>query len=130
MNFSPWNGAQVLGACRACHCWSGCSNIFNFSDSDRNLNSYFIYSDEIKSLSLQVRGPSRADPNCIVNDLLTPCSPGDPGAIEMTWMDVPGDKLLEPVVSMVGHFKILYTYMSFRFYSTRECYDQAHVFNT
>lgn len=77
-----------------------------------------------------VRGPSRADPNCIVNDLLTPCSPGDPGAIEMTWMDVPGDKLLEPVVSMVGHFKILYTYMSFRFYSTRECYDQAHVFNT
>lgn len=48
----------------------------------------------------KVRGPSRADPNCIVNDLLTPCSPGDPGAIEMTWMDVPGDKLLEPVVSM------------------------------
>lgn len=29
-----------------------------------------------------------------------PCSPGDPGAIEMTWMDVPGDKLLEPVVCM------------------------------
>ncbi|KAH0520680.1 Vacuolar protein sorting-associated protein 4B [Microtus ochrogaster] len=48
----------------------------------------------------KVRGPSRADPNCIVNDLLTPCSPGDPGAVEMTWMDVPGDKLLEPVVSM------------------------------
>jgi len=35
-------------------------------------------------------------------DLLTPCSPGDPEAIEMTWMDVPGDKLLEPQVSMVG----------------------------
>lgn len=50
---------------------------------------------------LQVRGPSRADPNNIVDDLLTPCSPGDPGAIEMTWMDVPGDKLLEPVVCMV-----------------------------
>ncbi|KAG8522357.1 Vacuolar protein sorting-associated protein 4B [Galemys pyrenaicus] len=48
----------------------------------------------------KVRGPSQADPNKIVDDLLTPCSPGDPGAIEMTWMDVPGDKLLEPVVSM------------------------------
>uniref|UniRef100_A0A9L0IVY7 vesicle-fusing ATPase n=1 Tax=Equus asinus TaxID=9793 RepID=A0A9L0IVY7_EQUAS len=48
----------------------------------------------------KVRGPSRADPNNIVDDLLMPCSPGDPGAIEMTWMDVPGDKLLEPVVCM------------------------------
>jgi len=48
----------------------------------------------------KVRGPSRADPNVIVDDLLTPCSPGDPGAIEMSWMDVPGDKLLEPIVTM------------------------------
>lgn len=37
----------------------------------------------------------------MVEDLLTPCSPRDPSALEMTWMDVPGDKLLEPVVSMV-----------------------------
>ncbi|PVD20699.1 hypothetical protein C0Q70_18858 [Pomacea canaliculata] len=48
----------------------------------------------------QVRGPSRDDPSQIVDDLLTPCSPGAPGAIEMSWMDVPGDKLLEPIVSM------------------------------
>lgn len=27
---------------------------------------------------------------------LTPCSPGDHGAMEMTWVDVEGDKLLEP----------------------------------
>ena len=27
---------------------------------------------------------------------LTPCSPGDKGAIEMTWVDVDSDKLLEP----------------------------------
>lgn len=26
----------------------------------------------------------------------TPCSPGDEGAREMTWMDVDGAKLLEP----------------------------------
>merc|ERR1712002_141373 len=48
----------------------------------------------------RVRGPSRNDPNIIVDDLLTPCSPGDPNAIEMTWMEVPGEKLLEPVVCM------------------------------
>lgn len=48
----------------------------------------------------KVRGASRTQPDAIVDDLLTPCSPGDPNAIEMTWMDVPGEKLLEPVVSM------------------------------
>ncbi|XP_069814214.1 vacuolar protein sorting-associated protein 4B [Dendropsophus ebraccatus] len=48
----------------------------------------------------KVQGKSPLDPNVICNDLLTPCSPGDPNAIEMTWMDVPGNKLLEPVVSM------------------------------
>lgn len=48
----------------------------------------------------RVRGPSRTDPNSVVDDLLTPCSPGDPNAIEMTWMEVPGEKLLEPVVCM------------------------------
>lgn len=49
----------------------------------------------------QVRGPSRTNPNVTVDDLLTPCSPGDPGAIEMTWMEVPSDKLMEPTVCMV-----------------------------
>lgn len=51
--------------------------------------------------SLQVRGPSRSNNQVMVDDLLTPCSPGDPAAIEMTWMDVPSDKLLEPIVCMV-----------------------------
>lgn len=53
----------------------------------------------------KVRGQSRTDPNLIIDDLLTPCSPGDPNAIEMTWMDVPGEKLLEPVVCMVRILK-------------------------
>ena len=51
--------------------------------------------------SVKVRGPSRDDPNVIVDDLLTPCSPGAPGAIEMNWTLVDGNKLLEPIVSMV-----------------------------
>lgn len=52
---------------------------------------------------LQVRGPSRSNNQVMVDDLLTPCSPGDPAAIEMTWIDVPSDKLLEPIVCMVRH---------------------------
>lgn len=50
----------------------------------------------------QVRGPSPLDPDTICDDLLTPCSPGAPGAFEMKWTDVPGDKLLEPQVTMVS----------------------------
>lgn len=45
-------------------------------------------------------GPSREDPTVIVNDLWTPCSPGDPGATEMSWMDIDGDKMKEPLVCM------------------------------
>lgn len=50
----------------------------------------------------RVSGPSRTDPNVVDHDLLTPCSPGSPGAKEMSWMDVPGDKLYEPPVTMVS----------------------------
>ena len=49
-----------------------------------------------------VRGPSREDQNVVVDDLLMPCSPGEPGAFEMTWEQVPSNKLFEPVVSMVS----------------------------
>jgi len=55
----------------------------------------------------RVSGPSRSDPNVIVNDLLTPCSPGDVGAIEMNWMDVDGEKLLEPKVGMKDFLRSL-----------------------
>ena len=37
----------------------------------------------------------------VVDDLLTPCSPGERGAVEMDWTKVPGDKLLEPTITMV-----------------------------
>ncbi|KHN74162.1 Vacuolar protein sorting-associated protein 4B [Toxocara canis] len=47
-----------------------------------------------------ISGPSRSDPSVIVHDLLTPCSPGDRGAMAMSFMDVPSDKLAEPVISM------------------------------
>lgn len=37
--------------------------------------------------------------------MLTPCSPGDPEAIEMTWVEVSGDKLLEPLITKVNNNK-------------------------
>uniref|UniRef100_A0A672G4L3 vesicle-fusing ATPase n=1 Tax=Salarias fasciatus TaxID=181472 RepID=A0A672G4L3_SALFA len=48
----------------------------------------------------KVRGSLWSNPGAVVEDMLTPCSPSDPNAIEMTWVDVPGEKLLEPVVCM------------------------------
>lgn len=50
----------------------------------------------------KVSGRARDDPNAIVYDYLMPCSPGDPQAIEMTWEQVPSDKLYEPEVTMVS----------------------------
>lgn len=55
----------------------------------------------------KVRGSSWNNPGVVVEDMLTPCSPGDPNAIAMTWMEVPGDKLLEPVVSMADMLRSL-----------------------
>lgn len=55
----------------------------------------------------RVRGPCPTDPNKIVDDLLTPCSPGEAGAVEMTWMDVPSDKLFEPPVTLVSIYSVL-----------------------
>lgn len=58
----------------------------------------------------KVRGPSPLDKTQIVDGLLMPCSPGDPDAIEMTWVDVPGEKLYDLPVTMVilrfWHFAI------------------------
>lgn len=45
----------------------------------------------------------------IVDDLLIPCSPGDSGAMEMTWMEVEGEKLAEPPVTMKDMLKSLAT---------------------
>ena len=50
----------------------------------------------------KVSGPSRKDPNRIENDLLTPCSPGDLGAIEMKLMDVPIENLFLSINSQVN----------------------------
>ncbi|XP_019727295.1 vacuolar protein sorting-associated protein 4A-like, partial [Hippocampus comes] len=57
----------------------------------------------------KISGPSRSNNQVMVDDLLTPCSPGDPAALEMTWMDVPSDKLLEPIVCMSDMLRSLST---------------------
>ena len=56
----------------------------------------------------KVSGPSRKDPQRIDNELLTPCSPGVKGAMEMSWMDVPGDKLLEPGITQVKKRRLIF----------------------
>lgn len=38
---------------------------------------------------------------------LTPCSPGDRGAVEMTWMDVDPDALLEPPLVLKDFIKAI-----------------------
>ncbi|KAF9940428.1 Vacuolar protein sorting-associated protein 4 [Mortierella antarctica] len=51
-----------------------------------------------------VDAPSRADPSKMTKHL-TPCSPGDPEAIEMSWENVEGDQLLEPALGMADFQK-------------------------
>jgi len=55
----------------------------------------------------KVSGPDRKDPNKIIHDYLTPCSPGDPDAIEMTWVQVDGNKLKEPEITYADFMKTL-----------------------
>lgn len=55
----------------------------------------------------KVSGPSPTIEKVVVHDLLTPCSPGDPGAIEMNWEGVPNDKLLVPSVTASDLLKAL-----------------------
>lgn len=57
----------------------------------------------------RVSAPSRADPNVMDDQMLQPCSPGDAGAVEMSWMDVPGDKLVEMPVTFNDFVKSLRT---------------------
>lgn len=57
----------------------------------------------------KVSGPTRDDPTKIVHDLLEPCSPGEKGAVEMTWVNVPGEKLKEPLVSFQDMLRSLAT---------------------
>lgn len=57
----------------------------------------------------KVKGPSPADPNVIVDDLLTPCSPGDNGAFEKSWTTVESSKLQEPIITYNDFLKSLRT---------------------
>lgn len=47
----------------------------------------------------KVRVPAKDDPDALVTKL-TPCSPGDAAAKEMSWTDVDGDQLQEPILGM------------------------------
>jgi len=55
----------------------------------------------------RVSGPDREDPTKIVTDYLMPCSPGDPDAVEMNWIQVEGSKLKEPEINFNDFLKSL-----------------------
>lgn len=54
-------------------------------------------------------GSSHTNPSIMINNLLTPCSLGDTGTIEMAWMGVPRDELLEPAVCVMDMLQSLAT---------------------
>ncbi|CDS02833.1 hypothetical protein LRAMOSA00236 [Lichtheimia ramosa] len=51
-----------------------------------------------------VEAPSRQDTNTMKR-YLTPCSPGDPDAQEMTWVDIEADQLHEPDLTLQDFLK-------------------------
>jgi len=51
-----------------------------------------------------IRGPCRDDPD-VMREYVTPCSPGDPNAQEMTWMDIDPEKLKEPEITFADCLK-------------------------
>ncbi|KAG9288915.1 hypothetical protein G9A89_019537 [Geosiphon pyriformis] len=53
-----------------------------------------------------VDAPSREDPS-VTKPHLTPCSPGDPDAKEMTWMEVEAENLLEPAIGFSDFLRAL-----------------------
>jgi vacuolar protein-sorting-associated protein 4 len=83
-----------------------------FSGSDISILVRSALMEPVRTCQLathfkKVKGQCPREPNKTVDDLLTPCSPGDPEAIEMTLEDVPGEKLYPPVVSKYDFIKAL-----------------------
>ena len=58
---------------------------------------------------VQAEDPQKPGSGEQIYDAWTPCGPGDRGAIERTWMDVPGEKLCEPPVDFKMISKSLQT---------------------
>ncbi|RHZ47196.1 hypothetical protein Glove_587g8 [Diversispora epigaea] len=54
----------------------------------------------------QVNAPCRDNPE-VTKQYLTPCSPGDSGAKEMTWMQVDSESLLEPELTLKDFLKAI-----------------------
>ena len=53
-----------------------------------------------------VDAPSRENPS-VIKKFLTPCSPGDPNAIEKRWTEVDSDELLEPELTANDFLKAI-----------------------
>jgi len=55
-----------------------------------------------------IEASDRNDPTKM-RKYLTPCSPGDPNALEMRWTDINGDDLMEPTLTIADFLKSLQT---------------------
>ncbi|KAL0483137.1 vacuolar protein sorting protein VPS4 [Acrasis kona] len=64
---------------------------------------------QIATHFVRVSGPCPRNPDVIVDDLLTPCSPGTSDALEMSLIEVPSEKLLPPPVTYLDFKKALKT---------------------
>ncbi len=64
---------------------------------------------QIATHFMRVRGPSIENPEVMCDDMLTPCSPGARGAMEMSLSQVDPKKLLPPIVSFKDFQKALKT---------------------
>ncbi|PAV90184.1 hypothetical protein WR25_17236 [Diploscapter pachys] len=57
----------------------------------------------------KVSAPSHKDPTILDHNMWTPCSPGDPQAKEMSWLDLEGDSLAVPPLTLKDVEKSLST---------------------
>lgn len=75
-----------------------------FTGSDINVLVRDALMEPVRKVQLathfkKVNCASRIDPT-LITPHLTPCSPGDKGAIEMNWSQVGSDELLEPELTL------------------------------
>lgn len=77
-------------------------------------------------MTAQVQAPSAEDPSKMITKL-TPCSPGDRNAKEMTWSDVEGDQLQEPILGLKDFLRAISSVRTISFPDLNERRRWSHI---